>query len=242
MAVDPSAEAISANALGCVGGDDCPLVKGVASNVEEIAKSVASAVPSINKLVSPEVLCVFTRSVCEGIACVNCQAAGAQELDLSDTNVFPSGSSIAEAVSRGLATVDQARSQLLKRMDAATDRLALDRLSAALDAIRSMPAVDSSGPGYGVLQFIFAKVGVLVDGMRSGILRLPGAAVKSATSAASELKAVIRRPGSQTEFYEMLHAWQWLLHALGVGCWLLVAPFVQVVVFGSRRSASQVQP
>ena len=52
---------------GCAGGDECPLVKGVAANAAAMAASSLTRVPNLAKLLPFDILSVFTRSVVEAV-------------------------------------------------------------------------------------------------------------------------------------------------------------------------------
>ena len=218
---------------GCAGGDDCPTVKVLASNIEAMASASLSSVPQVTQLLSPEMLSVFTRPVVEGIVGLHCLPVAGTEVDLS-TPTYTTATAVVKACHAGHVSLEVAKGELMKRLEAATEELDVKKISTALDLLSkgSASAMEYAGAsGYGVLTFIWAKVGQYIELAKSGAVRLPGAAVRASSSAVSELKAVVRRPESQREFFEMLHHWQGVIHALGLANYFIAALFVTKVVF-----------
>ena len=217
---------------GCGGGDQCPLVKGVASNAEAMARQSLAHVPSLVKLLPSELLSVFTRTVVEAITGIASLPVGGGEVDLSSAT-YSTSHSVVSAVTSGHITSERAVSELSRRLEAATTEVEVRKIGTSIDLLKGTSGGSeyAGATGYGVYTFIWAKVGAFMDAAKSGIVKLPGAAVKTATAAAAELKATIRRPSSQCEFLEMLHIWQMVVHSVGLVSYLIIAPFVMKVVF-----------
>ena len=218
---------------GCPGGENCPLVKAVGTNVATMASSSLGSVPQVTQLLSPEMLSVFTRPVIEGIVGLHCLPVAGTEVDLT-TPSYKAATAVVKACQAGHVSLEVAKGELMRRLEDATEELDVKKISTALDLLSKGPAsaLDYAGAsGYGVLTFIWAKIGQYMELAKSGVVRLPGAAVRASSSAVSELKALVRRPVSQREFFEMLHHWQGVIHALGLANYFIAALFVTKVVF-----------
>ena len=225
--------------VGCTGGDLCPLVAGVKTNGAAMVAPNHASIPSVSKLLPPELLSVFTRAVCEAVSSIASLPVGGTEVDLTGSG-YASHHSVVQAVTHGHVTRENAVAELSRRLEAvdtSTDHADADmrKISTAIDLLKTAADVEYSGPaGYGVFTFIWGKCGAYLEAAKSGLVRLPGAAVKTASSVAAELKATIVRPSTQTEFYEMLLIWQMVVHALGLASFLVVAPFIQKTVFDAQ--------
>ena len=218
---------------GCGGSDSCPLHKVLSENVKVMASSSLSSVPQITQLLSQEMLSVFTRPVVEGIVGLHCLPAAGTEVDLS-TSSYSTATSVVKACQAGHVSLDVAKGELMRRLEDSTEELDVKKISTALDLLSkgSSSALEyAGGAGYGVFTFIWAKIGQYIELAKSGAVRLPGAAVRASSSAVSELKAVIRRPTSQAEFFEMIHHWEGACIALGMASYFVIAAFVTKVVF-----------
>ena len=215
----------------CGGVDKCPLVTGVATNAVAMAAASVAKVPSLRELLPMELLSVFNRPVVEAITGLSALPVGGGEVDLA-SDAYKTAKSVIAAVTHGHVTLERGLDELGTRLEAATEALEVTKLTASIDLLSRASVTDYSGPsGYGVYTFIWAKCGAFYEAQLSGITKLPGAAVKSAATAAAELKAVIIRPKTQSQFYEMLHVWQMVIHALGLASMLVAGPFISRVVF-----------
>ena len=101
---------------GCPGGDVCPLVAGVNSNIEAINKQSITSIPSLTSLLPPELLSVFPRSIVETIIGTACAPPSGTALDFSSDS-YKTSSSVVKAAIYGHCSVDDAMLELTSRLD-----------------------------------------------------------------------------------------------------------------------------
>ena len=146
---------------GCPGGADCPLLKDPAANAKTLATTTSTAIPDLSKLLPPELLCTFTRSVMETLSAVAKAPKGGGKVDISAT-ALTQATQVVKAAINGFCTWEEAGMELATRLESASSDADITKLSAALTLLKStsekagttaQAAVQS---GVGLYTFIWA--------------------------------------------------------------------------------------
>jgi hypothetical protein len=214
------------------GAANCPLVAGVAANVAVFVRGTLGVAPVIKDLVPPFLSNLFPRAVVESIVAIACKPVSGGTIDLS-SEAYSAAKSVVQAACYGHCSMDAAMIELSSRLDDAEDPLQIQRLTANIEMLtRKSPEVASSM--HGVYTFIWAKLGQVFTATTS--VRLPGS---SSGTKASDLTASIRHPSSSDEFFETIHYWQLMVHALGLASISLISTFLADVVYKVIRELKE---
>ena len=81
---------------GCSGGANCPLLKAPMDNAEALSSSSSTVALDVSKLLPPELLCTFTKTVMETLSAVAKAPKGGGSVDLS-SSALTTGSSVVRA-------------------------------------------------------------------------------------------------------------------------------------------------
>ena len=214
---------------GCTGGNNCPLIKELGSNVQAVSSGSMTKVPVLTNSLPAEMLNVFTRPVIETIIGIACSPSSGSIVDLAG-NDYTSTTAVLRAAFMNHCSYEDAALELSSRMEALTDAVEVSKLQASMDILKSRMQSASTACadlGHGVYTFIFAKVGQYLDGIKKGTVRLASANVKTTVG---DLSATIRYPESQSEFFFMLMDWSNVVAVLGLIHFTLVARFIKDVV------------
>ena len=222
---------------GCGGGADCPLLKTPMENAASLVSGATTSAPDLTKLLPPELLCTFTKTVMETLCAVARAPKGGGSVDLSSSSIS-SATGVVKAAINGFCTWEEAGLELAGRLEAATNDADVTKLSAALTLLKAtgdkagttaQAAVQS---GMGLYTFVWAKIGSHLDAVQSGTVRI--LAKSSGSSSSTDLTAKIRRPRSDSEFHYMLFLFIRVVAALGVSLYLL-HDFLSKVVFNTLQ-------
>ena len=77
---------------GCSGGANCPLLKAPQDNAAALASSSSTVALDVSKLLPPELLCTFTKTVMETLAAVAKAPKGGGSVDLSSSTLSTASS------------------------------------------------------------------------------------------------------------------------------------------------------
>ena len=223
--------------MGCAGGADCPLLKAPQDNAVLLQSMASSSAPDVTKLLPPEMLCTFTKTVMETLSAVAKSPKGGGSIDIT-TAAISTATGVVKSAINGFCTWEEAGLELAGRLESATDEADITKLSAALTLLKSTS--DKAGTtaqaavqsGIGLYTFIWAKIGSHIDAVNAGTVRI--LAKSSGSSSSSDLTAKIRRPKSDTEFHYMLFLFMRVVAALGVSLYL-VHDFISKVVYNTLQ-------
>ena len=226
--------------VGCKGGDQCPTVIDLAANVAVFAAGTLGKVPNVQNLLPNFLRAVFTRAVCEAIVGIATQPLSGTTIDFSAT-AYAAAGAVVQAAHYGHCTWPEAIMELSSRLDAATETIAVSKLTAAIDLMKSKES-GTFDHCQGVFTFIWAKISVYVSSRNAGTARLTSGS-PSSKSGSGEFLATLKRPSTQHEFYEMLHWFIYCVHVFGLVSISLLHPFIADVVYntiGALRETWQV--
>ena len=96
---------------GCAGGAACPLLKGPMDNAATLSGVGTGQAPDITKLMPPDLLCTFTKTVMETLCAVARAPKGGGSADISATSIS-SATGVVRAAINGFCTWEEAVSQL----------------------------------------------------------------------------------------------------------------------------------
>ena len=96
---------------GCTGGAACPLLKGPMDNAATLSGVGTGQAPDITKLMPPDLLCTFTKTVMETLCAVARAPKGGGSADISATSIS-SATGVVRAAINGFCTWEEAVSQL----------------------------------------------------------------------------------------------------------------------------------
>ena len=88
---------------GCSGGANCPLLKAPSENAAALASSSSTVALDVTKLLPPELLCTFTKTVMETLSAVAKAPKGGGSVDLS-SSALSSASGVVKAAINGFCT------------------------------------------------------------------------------------------------------------------------------------------
>jgi hypothetical protein len=88
----PSASAVTCETCkdtiaGCTGGANCPLLKAPRDNAALLRSSASTEAPDMTKLLPPDLLCTFTKTVMETLSAVARAPKGGGTVDLSSASI-----------------------------------------------------------------------------------------------------------------------------------------------------------
>ena len=165
---------------GCTGGADktkCPLVAGPIANAAVIAThSIATSV-HVTKLLPPELLTTFTRTVMDTLVAVNAAPVGGATPDFTDA-AYSQSTAVVRAAIHGHCTWEDASLELAQRLETASDESAIAKINAALSLLNASSSKHSSAThesiqsGMGIYTFVWAKIGAHLETVRSGTVKL----------------------------------------------------------------------
>lgn len=207
--------------------------------VKDNATIVAAGVGALTLagIIKPRFLKMFSRVAFDTIlSLINRQEPGTSFELTADTKT----SKILDAIRNGLTNLETVLFKLCGFIDEeenADKRTALktrlECLKAAADIQAKLPGAGGSLSDSGIFSFIYAKVSEFVARKEMQIKLT--AECKSATSLASELSAKVVRPEDMMGFAENLNLFAMFIHGLGVASFLVVADFLEHVVFDTIR-------
>ena len=242
LVASPCLEAVTCDTCkdtigGCTGGASCPLLKDPTDNAAALASSSSTATLDVTKLLPPELLCTFTKTVMETLSAVARAPKGGGSVDLGSSSIS-AASGVVKAAINGFCTWEEAGLELAGRLEAASDASAVTKLSAALTLLKSTQ--DKAGTvaqaavqsGVGLFTFVWAKIGSHLDAVQAGTVRI--LAKSAGSSSSTDLTAKLRRPKSEAEFHYMLFIFIRVVAALGVSLYL-VHDFLSKVVFNTLQ-------
>ena len=218
---------------GCAGGDACPLVTTTAANVAAIAASSITKVPKLDVLLPPDWLATFTRQVSETVVGIACAPAQGTSIDFTGAG-YTGATTVVNAFVCGHCTSEDASLELGRRLEGATEALAVDKLKAAIDLLRvatqKFSTTSHTQAGYGVYTFVWAKIGAHIDALSSGVLRIANVPA-NAKSSSHDLTVKFRRPANEQEFYYRCHWFVRIISSLGIISFICVHQFIEDVVW-----------
>ena len=138
---------------GCSGGASCPLLKAPQDNAAALASTGSTVALDVSKLLTPELLCTFTKTVMETLGAVAKAPKGGSSVDLSSSSLS-SASSVVKAAINGFCTWEEAGLELAGRLEAATSDAEVTKLSAALTLLESTADKASKGEEQAATQSI----------------------------------------------------------------------------------------
>ena len=226
---------------GCAGGAACPLLKAPSDNAAMLSSASSMAVPDVSRLLPPDLLCTFTKSVMETLCAVARAPKGGGAVDISSGSIS-SASGVVKAAINGFCTWEEAGLELAGRLEAAATDAEVTKLSAALTLLKSTS--DKAGTaaqaavqsGMGLYTFIWAKIGAHVDAVQSGTVRI--LAKSAGSSSSSDMTAKVRRPKTEAEFHYMLFLFLRVVTAIGLSLYL-VHDFLGKVVFATMQQVHE---
>ena len=214
------------------GDANCPLIAGVAANVALFKAGTLGNAPVIKDIVPPFLSNLFPRPVVEAIVAIACKPVSGGAIDFS-TAAYGTAKSVVQAACYGHCSMDAAMIELSARLDSAEDALAVSRISANIEML-SRKSSDVISSMHGVFTFVWAKLGQIFTASTS--VKLSGG---SSSAKASDLTATIRRPSSSEEFFETIHYFTLMVHALGLVSISLVSTFIADVVYKTIRELKE---
>ena len=246
LVASPCLEAVTCDTCkdtigGCTGGASCPLLKDPTDNAEALASSSSTVSLDVTKLLPPELLCTFTKTVMETLSAVARAPKGGGSVDLGSSSIS-AATGVVKAAINGFCTWEEAGLELAGRLEAASSDAEVTKLSAALTLLKA--TADKAGnvaqaavqSGMGLYTFVWAKIGAHLDAVQAGTVRI---LAKSAGSAsASDLTAKVRRPQSESEFHYMVFLFIRIMAALGISLYL-VHDFLAKVVFNTMHHLAE---
>ena len=209
---------------GCTGGNNCPTISDVNTNAQLFSTNSLGSIPKTTNLLPASLMQHFSRNVMESIVAIACAPVGDTNIDWTADTYRTSGAVISAAF-YGHCTYEDASLELNRRMEAATDAVAVQKIASAIESLKGRTDAMVHN-AYGVYRFIYFKIGAIFD--RPGTVRIGASSSKASTS---ETSASIRKAKSIDEFYQMLHYFILLVATLGLIAHHLVSSFVQDVVF-----------
>jgi hypothetical protein len=214
------------------GDANCPLIAGVAANVALFKAGTLGNAPVIKDIVPPFLSNLFPRPVVEAIVAIACKPVSGGAIDFS-TAAYNTAKSVVQAACYGHCSMDAAMIELSARLDSAEDALAVSRISANIEML-SRKSSDVISSMHGVFTFVWAKLGQIFTASAS--VKLSGG---SSSAKASDLTATIRRPSSSEEFFETIHYFTLMVHALGLVSISLASTFIADVVYKTIRELKE---
>ena len=79
---------------GCEGGDLCPLITDLASNVALFAEPTLGTTPSLANMLPAPMRAIFSPTLCEAIVGIATAPSGGVTADLSDTTTYPNPAAV----------------------------------------------------------------------------------------------------------------------------------------------------
>ena len=219
---------------GCTGGEACPLATELAGNVQIFEAGTLGTTPTVTHSLPATMRAVFTPALCEALVGICTAPAGGTSVDLSDTTLYPTPTSVVRAARYGHCTIEEGVMELSERT-AEADVDDMSRIKAAVEMVKAVGGNSLSGI-QGVYSFIWAKTGQLVARATESI-RLTTSTVSSRLSAA-DLAVNLKRPASEAEFFERLHYYVMLLAVLGLVHVSVIMTFIKEAVFDVKRRLS----
>ena len=216
---------------GCTGGDACPLVGELTENVRIFREGALGEVPKIDYSMPANMRSVFSSSLCEALVGIALAPAGGVSADLANAELYPTPTSIVRAARFGHCSVEEAILELSARTETA-DEAELSRNKAAVEMVKIVGGNVLTGI-QGVYTFIWAKTAQLITRAAESV-RLTTTTTTSRLTQA-DLTVKLTRPASESEFFERLHYYTWLLISLGIVHHAIFMKFVQEAIYEPRR-------
>jgi hypothetical protein len=213
---------------GCAGGDACPLLADVTANAAIFAAGQIGTNPVLHNLLSPSLLQLFPRNVCEAVVGVATAPVGGREVDFS-LATYNTIDSVTQAARFGHCPVADAMVELMRRR-ATADEPTAAQCTMAVEMLKLFKDKSYSS-SQGVYTFIFAMIGLLFAVSQMARLSLN----ESQSAKSSELTASLRRPQTSSEFFESIHLFIHVVCALGLAHFTVLMVFVENVVHKSMR-------
>ena len=214
---------------GCTGGDACPLVKELKSNVATVAAASPTAVPSLASSLPADMLTVFTRPICEACMAIAHAPAAGKKVDLAGGG-YALSSDVVRASFMGHCTYEDASLELARRLEEAVDQLTADKVKGAIELLKNGARdvhANLHSATAGVYTFIWAKVGQYFEMLKKGTVKL---AMASSKSSSTDMSATVRYPESGDEFRAMIDTWVLVVSCMGLIAFPLAMRFVHEVV------------
>ena len=232
LAFSPSVSAVCPHCkdtiVGCAGGDRCPIVKDLAENAAIFVSHSMAKTPKVTQLLSPEIAAHFTRPVVEAVVGLACAPAVGTEIDFTSAE-YRTSRSVVQAAMHGHCSVAEAADVLTGRMDAAADDSDISKIKGAMDMLKLCDDVPSAGQG--TISFLWAKCTNIVGKRGDGVVRLEVGSKARSTA----LTVSLMRPSTESEFFEGIHYFVWVVTALGITSAFLVTRYIDDVVWGALR-------
>ena len=218
---------------GCLGGEDCPLVKAPSANYQLLTAASGSKAPDVTQCLTPDLLCTFSPPVMQLMTALSRAPRGGGVVDLSSAAI-PDPSGVVKAGISGLCSWDDVGLELAGRVGATSGADALAKLNACLSLMKNM--AEKAGPstqaamqsGVGYMTFLWGKCGAHLKAIEAGTVRVLAKSASSLSSA--ELSTKLERPGSESKFFHILFMWVTVMCTLGHSIFLL-SRFIKQTVF-----------
>jgi hypothetical protein len=215
---------------GCTGGEACPLVADLATNVAIFTESKLGQTPRVSHLLTPELCAHFTRPICEAVVGLACAPAVGTEIDFTESS-YSTCQAVVQAAIYGHCSVAEAATVLGSRMEAATSEVEVAKVQGAMDSLKIV-GDRLIGSTQGVLAYLWAKVSNVVMKRDSGTVKLITGSQKTSSS---DLTATLTRPANVEAFFEMVHYFMMILVCFGLASSSIVSRFIDDVVWGTIR-------
>lgn len=224
---------------GCAGGDSCPFLTGTAANSALVATAAtATTVFTVARLLPREWLSVLDQPKLRSILAVLKVPLPGTVIDCTGWTIqqllqgFRDRSAPRHAITGELTTLLGGATP--EEREVIKTAMELMRLHASSEGDPN--AHKPSGETTGVLQLLWAYAGQITERNGSSVSALQGGeSEEAAGSAAAATKLTAKQTPSATDskFYERIHVFNTVCHALGVANCLLLARFFTKVVWDS---------
>ncbi|MDA2988915.1 MAG: hypothetical protein O2815_07560 [Actinomycetota bacterium] len=215
--------------------ENCPQIIVPLKNQEMIAERSLDKVPTLHGLLPPEVLAVFNKWVVEAIVGIVCAPSQGSTIDF-DASAYASAASVVRAAVSGHCSVEEAGLVLMSRLEVATESIAVQKITAAIELLKSSNAKLGASTivqqGQGVFWYIWGKIGQVIENAASGTVKL--VSESSSKGSSTDLSVKVRHPKNESEFFYMLHLFIRIVTALGITSFFVVHQFVSDVVHARK--------
>lgn len=214
----------------------CPTVTVVAANAAIVAGGAGALV--LAELIPKRFLRVFQRSALETIRSLVRRPQPGTQFELTATT---SGPSILSAIQTGQIEVEAAIFRIAELLEEATDETRRSLVS-RMETLRTFKGAQISvgkrtAVDCGVYSYLWGKLTQLVikgEMLTKVALDVPQAG-ESSTEGSSSFAAVISRPKTETQFFEVMNLFVMFASALGLCSVLIITGFFENVVFDTIR-------